>query len=105
MLGEYATTAPFSITVNVVAMGSVTLSWTPPAENTDGSALIDLAGYNIYWGMTPGSYPNSVRIDNGSVSTYVVENLVPGTYEFVATSFNSAGVESSFSNSAIKVVQ
>jgi hypothetical protein len=100
-----ATTAPFSITVNVIATASVTLSWTPPTENTDGSALIDLAGYNIYWGVSPGSYSNSVRIDNGSVSTYVVENLVPGTYEFVATSINSAGVESSFSSPTIKVAQ
>lgn len=100
-----ASTAPFSITVNVIATGSVTLSWTPPTQNTDGSALIDLAGYNIYWGVSPGSYPNSVRIDNGSISTYVVENLLPGTYEFVAASINSTGVESSFSNSATKLVQ
>ena len=97
--------APFSITVNAIATGSVSLSWTAPTENTDGSVLEDLAGYFIYWGTSPGNYPDSVRIDNGSVSTFVVENLVPGTYEFVATSFNSAGIESRFSNSTIKVVQ
>ncbi len=96
--------APFSIAVNVVALGSVTLSWIPPTENSDGSALLDLAGYKIYWGTTSGNYPNSITIDNASVSTYVVDNLSPGTYEFVATSLNSAGVESVYSNSTTKVV-
>ena len=100
-----ASLAPFTITVNAFSLGSVTLSWTPPTQNTDGTQLTDLAGYKIYWGTLAGNYPNSVTINNGSISTYVVENLAPATYEFVATSFNAAGVESSYSNSATKVVQ
>jgi hypothetical protein len=36
----------------------------------------------------------SATIDNPTISTYVVENLAPGTYAFVATAFNAAGVES-----------
>jgi hypothetical protein len=97
--------APFSITVQAVSPGSVTLSWTPPTENEDGTALTDLDGYRIYWGTTAGIYPNSVTIDNESVSTYVIDNLSPGTYEFVATSFNTSGVESAYSSPATKVVQ
>jgi hypothetical protein len=97
--------APFSITVQAVSPGSVTLSWTPPTENEDGTALTDLDGYRIYWGTTAGLYPNSVTIDNESVSTYVIDNLSPGTYEFVATSFNTSGVESAYSSPATKVVQ
>ena len=96
---------PFAIVVNAIANGSVTLSWTAPTENEDGSSLTDLDGYNIYWGTTPGSYPESVTIDNESISTYVVENISPGTYEFVATSFNQAGVESRYSSSVTKIVQ
>ena len=95
---------PFSITVNAVSNGSVTLNWTPPTENEDGTMLVDLAGYKIYWGTSAGSYPNSVTINNASISTYVIDNLAPGTYEFVATSFNAAGVESTFSNPATKIV-
>ncbi len=95
---------PFSITVNAVSLGSVTLSWTPPTQNEDGTALMDLAGYKIYWGTTPGSYPDSVRIDNPGLATYVVENIPQGTYEFVATSFNASGVESVYSNTTTKVV-
>ena len=66
--------------------------------------MLQFAGYKIYWGTTPGSYPNSVTINNPSISTYVVDNLAPGTYEFVATSFNTALIESAFSNSTTKVV-
>ncbi len=99
-----ASLAPFTITVNAISLGSVTLNWTPPTENDDGSALADLAGYKIYWGTTPGSYPNSVTVENPGLSSYVVDNLPPGTYEFVATSFNSAGVESVYSNPATKVL-
>lgn len=84
---------------------SVTLNWTPPTHNEDGSPLIDLAGFRIYWGTTPGSYPNSVTIGDPSATTYVVDNLSPGTYEFVATAFNTSGVESAYSSPATKVVQ
>ena len=87
------------------AAGSVTLSWTAPTENEDGSPLEDLAGYRIYWGTTPGEYPNSLTIDNPGITTTVIDSLVPGTYEFVATSFNAAGVESVYSNTSTKTVQ
>lgn len=98
------TLGPFSITVQAVSLGSVTLNWTAPTENDDGSALTDLAGYKLYWGTSSGNYPNSVTINNASVTTYVVDNLSPGTYEFVATAFNSSGVESIYSGSATKTV-
>jgi len=82
----------------------MTLSWTPPTQNSDGSVLTDLAGYNIYFGSSQGNYPNRVGIDNQSISTYVIENLLPDTYYVVATSLNSQGVESTYSNVAVKTV-
>jgi len=99
-----ATLGPFSITVQAISLGSVTLNWTPPTENEDGTPLTDLAGYRIYWGTTPGVYPNSVTLNNPGLTSYVVDNLVPGTYQFVATSFNSAGTESAYSNPATRTV-
>jgi Putative Ig domain len=94
----------FSISVDQMGNISTTLSWTPPTENEDGSALMDLAGYKIYWGTTPGDYTDSVKINNAGVSSYVVSNLSPGTYEFVATSFNADGIESAYSNPATRVL-
>ena len=93
----------FSITVTSVGAAFVTLDWTPPTENEDGTVLTDLAGYKIYYGVTAGTYPNSIRIDNPGLSTYVVDNLTPRAYYFVATSINAMGVESQYSNMAVKV--
>jgi hypothetical protein len=87
------------------ALGSVTLNWTPPTQNEDGTALTDLNGYRILWSRDGGSFSNSVRINNPSVTRYVVDSLTPGTYEFAATAINSADVESRFSNTITRVVQ
>ena len=94
----------FSIAVTNSALGSMTLAWTAPTENTDGTPLTNLAGYNIYFGRSQGVYTNQIRIDNPSISTYLVENLLPDTYYIVASSFNALGVESAFSNVAVKTV-
>ncbi len=99
-----ASLAAFTVTVQAVATGSATLSWTPPTTNSDGSPLTDLAGYKIYWGPTAGTYPNSATLTNPGLTSYVVGNLVPGTYFFVATAVNSVGAESVFSAPASKTI-
>ena len=93
-----------SVTVNQVGLGSATLSWTPPTQNSDGSPLTDLAGYKIYYGNESGNYHTSIQIDNPGIAIYVVEYLTPNTYYFVLTAINSSGVESNFSNEASKQV-
>lgn len=94
----------FSIDVTQTAQGSATLSWIPPTMNTDGTPLTDLTAFKIYYGFSPGNYANQIRIDNPGLSTYVVENLAPNTYYFVATAVKASGAESFFSNMAIKTV-
>jgi hypothetical protein len=101
---DSASLPQFSVTVNQVALGSVTLSWTPPTQNEDGSALTNLAAYKFYYGTVPGTYINSIRVDNAGIASYVIENLTPETYYFVATAVNGNGVESRFSNEATKQV-
>ena len=83
----------------------MTLGWTPPTQNEDGSQLTDLAAYRIHWSRDGGSFSDSVRIDNPGVTRYVVEDLTPGTYEFAATAISSAEVESRLSNTVTRVVQ
>ena len=99
-----ASLSAFNVDVTQVAMGSASLSWTAPTENEDGTPLIDLSGYKIYYGRSSGSYTNEILIDNPSVTTYLVDNLTPDTYYFSATAFNSAGTESRFSGEAVKTV-
>lgn len=95
----------FSVTVTSGGSASVTLTWNPPSQNEDGSILTDLAGYRIYFGDREGDYRFTVAINNPGTSTLVVDNLTPKTYYFVATSVNSAGVESRYSNVAALVAQ
>lgn len=94
----------FSIAVSDGITYSATLSWTAPTQNEDGSPLTDLAGYKLYWGTTPGSYTDSITVDNPGLTLFVVDNLPAGSYEFVATAYNSSGVESAYSNPASKTV-
>jgi hypothetical protein len=104
--GTASTALPaFSITVVAVASGSATLSWTPPTRNTDGSPLTNLAGYRVRWGTSAGNYTSSTTLNNPGLTSYVVGSLVPGTYYFVVTALNSAGVESQFSNAASKTIR
>jgi hypothetical protein len=97
-----ASLSNISVQVTQVATASTTLSWTAPTMNEDGTTLSDLAGYKVYYGKSSRSYTNTIRIDNPSVTTYVVENLSPDTYYFAATAFNSSGVESRYSGEAVK---
>lgn len=99
-----ASLGPFDILVEQPGTGSVTLQWTPPTRNTDGSRLRDLAAYRIDWGRANGAFTNSVTIDNPGLTSYVIENLDPGTYKFAIAAVNSAGVSSDRSNVARKTV-
>jgi hypothetical protein len=94
----------FSVAVSQSALGSVSLSWVAPTQNADGSPLVDLAGYQIHYGRSSGLYDHVVRIDSPGITTYVVDNLVPDTYYFAATSFNSSGVESEYSGEAVRTI-
>ncbi|MGH8495702.1 MAG: putative Ig domain-containing protein [Gammaproteobacteria bacterium] len=93
--------------IKVVAYGTeqVTLVWQPPSSNEDGTPLTDLAGTRIYWGTIKGEFPNVIDVDNPGVSNYVVDNLVPNTYYFATTAYNSAGMESELSNLASTTIR
>jgi hypothetical protein len=84
--------------------GSATLSWYPPTSNTDGSPLLNLAAYRVYWGTSARTFPNAVTLNNPGLATYVVDGLAPATWYFTITAVNSAGVESSFSNVVSKTI-
>lgn len=90
----------FAITVADVAVGSATLSWTPPTANSDGSALTNLSGYRVHYGRSPTQLSQTIEITNSSLSTYVVENLSSGTWYFSLVSVTSGGMTSILSNVA-----
>ncbi|HXB61047.1 MAG TPA: fibronectin type III domain-containing protein [Candidatus Acidoferrales bacterium] len=72
------------------AATSVTLAWTP-------SLSPDTAGYNIYYGVTNGIYPQMVNVGNATNAT--ISGLTGGmTYYFAATTYNSLGLQSVYSS-------
>jgi hypothetical protein len=103
--GKVSASLPaFSIAVNQLSLGAVTLSWTAPTQNTDGTSLTNLAGYRVVYGTSASALSQTVQV-NAGVSTIVVENLAPATYYFAVRAYTTAGLESSNSNVATKVVQ
>jgi hypothetical protein len=99
-----ASLASFSVAVTAIGTGSATLSWVPPTLNDDGSALTDLAGYQILYGLSADDLSQNVAVQNSSVSTYVVENLTAGSWYFAVIAVNTAGVTSGLSNVASKKI-
>ncbi len=89
-----ASTSKGTTPVKTTTTGVATLDWMPPTENSDGSALTNLAGYTVYYGTSPGSLTQSVKVTNPGLSAYTVTDLPSGTWYFAVTSYSSAGVES-----------
>lgn len=108
--------APFGITVTAVSAaldpdpsdltgsGAATLMWVPPTTNADGTALADLAGYEIVYGRDADALDYVVQISNPSVNSYVLENLVNGLWYFAVIAVNAAGNTSEPSNVASKTI-
>jgi hypothetical protein len=96
--------ATFSIAVNQMSLGSTTLSWMPPTQNTNGSTLTNLAGYRIYYGRGANAQDQIITINNSSLTRYVIENLSPALWYFSMTSINAQGIESARSATASRSI-
>ena len=96
--------AAFTITVSQVTNGTATISWIPPTQNTDGSALTDLAGYRIYYGTDPNDLSQIVELSNPGLTSYMVQNLSPATWYFAMRSFRADDTESEASNVMSKTI-
>lgn len=96
----------FSITVDEAqaASGAATLVWTPPTENTNGTTLTNLAGYEIEYGTAAASLSQSVTIANPGLTSYMVTGLSAGTWYFAVRAYNTLGADGSLSNVVSKTV-
>jgi hypothetical protein len=75
----------------------VTVSWTSPTLNTNGTAVTDLAGYHIYYGPTATQLNQVVDVAGADVTTFVLSKMSPGTWYFAVAAYNSEKVESALS--------
>jgi hypothetical protein len=75
-----------------------TLDWIAPSLNTDGTALVDLNGYVLYYGGAQGgAYTYRLPIDLG-LSSYTLSLPDCGEWYFVLAAVNAADLASAFSN-------
>jgi hypothetical protein len=95
-----ASLAAFSISVTQPAIGSATLTWSIPTQNTNGTPLTNLAGFNIYYGTSASNLNQSVQIANPALTSYALTNLASGTWYFSINDYTTAGTESAVSNIA-----
>jgi hypothetical protein len=80
--------------------GKLTVTWSPPTRNSDGTPLKDLTGYTLLYGTAPDTYSSAISIDDATATRYVVSGLPPGTYYFAVSAKNSAGRHSVLSAEA-----
>lgn len=102
--GKLSASLPaFAIEVTQIATGRVTLSWTPPVQNTDGTALTNLSGYRIHYGNSATVMDRTISINSAGIANYMVEDLSAGTWYFAIKAISSAG-ESDFSATVSKTI-
>jgi len=77
--------------------GFAFISWQPPTQRTDGSALTNLAGYQIRYGTRPGNMNQTIWLDNPALTNYLVQGLSPGNWYFVLVAIDSDGLVSPLS--------
>ena len=75
---------------------TITLQWDPPSTNSDGSPLVDLAYYRLYYGYEPHHY--NFHIDTNKSTASVSGLSASVNYYFAVTAINSNNVESDYSN-------
>jgi hypothetical protein len=105
-----ATLTPFSIAVIASAgtpkpgSGTATVTWAPPTQNSDGTALTNLAGYKIDYGTSSGALTKTVQVASAGTSSYTVNNLASGTWYFAVQSYTNSGSQSALSNVTSKTI-
>jgi hypothetical protein len=92
----------------------VTLAWDSPSAELGQECPEVIAGYKLYTGNAPGVYTSTQTLPINDIDciqtgqsgacgailtcTHRIENLGAGTWHFSLTVYNSAGIESVFSN-------
>lgn len=79
------------------------LEWAAPTTNTDGSALTDLAGYEVFYAAgLDAAWSDPIDVPADRVAYVLTQNtLQPDTlYYFTVRAYNAEGVRSEYSNIA-----
>jgi hypothetical protein len=89
---------------NGSGIGSASLSWTAPSQDTNGTLLTSIAGYTIYYGSSPAALTQTIQLADPSATSYVVSNLSVGTYYFAVAAYTTIGTEGEQSSVLSKTI-
>jgi hypothetical protein len=81
----------FSITVASTNVGTASLSWVAPTQNSDGSPLTDLSGYRVYHGTSPTALTDIVELQGASNTSYTFTQLASGVHYFALSAYSGQG--------------
>lgn len=76
---------------------SLMVGWTAPTTNEDGTPLVDLAGYRLYYGYRSGDY-DYVAYVNKYHTEVSIGGLSTTTWYMTVTAYDYFGNESDYSN-------
>ena len=78
---------------------TVTLDWLPPTEYSDGTPILDLAGYRFYASRAQGGpYNLLATLDVAGISSHMIDLPEFEDWYIVMTAVDAEGLESDFSN-------
>jgi hypothetical protein len=77
------------------ATGTASLSWLSPPANSTGK--LEVEGYHIYFGSSAQDLTHVVNVESPGATSFVINNLPPGTWYFGIASYNAEKVESGMS--------
>jgi hypothetical protein len=104
---QSAALAAFSIDVAAAVAsdsGTVTLSWTEPTKNTNGTPLTNLAGYTVHYGTNTSALSKQLSVSSATTTDAEIGNLTAGTWYFEVAAVNTMGIESQFTSAVSKTV-
>lgn len=89
---------------STAAIGTATLSWIKPTQYSDGTPLVDLAGYIVKYGTDPGALSQRVSVADPNLTRYTVPSLGKGTWYFTVVSYTNTGLESDVATLVSKTI-
>jgi len=95
----------FFYKIVLVPDGSARLAWTVPTENESNEPLADLAGYKIHCWDSEHQYTSTIDVSDPAVTSYLIEELEPGTYNCAISAINADGSLSALSNVVARTVR
>jgi hypothetical protein len=85
-------------------LGTATLNWSIPTQNTDDTPLTNLMGFRVYQGTSATSLSPVRTISNPTATSTVIDNLGSGTHYFAVSAVTTGGVESQHSAIGSKAI-